>query len=779
MDVKHSICLFAVLLISSCTDQVTSFRAGESSNIPERASSSQDNKKTGNPVELEPLILTDEVMIINNERIDIDGNILSHENEMTLASKLINGSKEDYGNSSAAPSSSKFYRMGMGFNLPQGVLVLQAAPSGTIFRGKGTRLQKNMLDLLVVLDNTSSTFLKRQRLAVQLPAALRSLSASNPALNWNVAVTSMSVQQSECLLTIISSSSPTAYGQLQMALSLDTTNDDDERPFLMAARAMASDCNVSGQSGSWRRLGVPFSVMFFSDEDSRGNGDILLSAPDEALLFSNSNNSGRNFEDLNDYFAMIAGSFTFRPTDSPTACSEGVAQGNRYSFAMNKFVNRVAYNICQADYTMDLNNLFSRALSLSNPRMLSTSLKNIVYYSANGGPQLSADGFSIAGGSAVDLNAATFLPFGAKIVLGFTLRDSPPVSILRFSRTKSKVNPSQNLPFIDYAIESAQRLTDLSSGEIIGQQVLNPIFDEDYRLDVTSGTVTLLPLLQRPSTLTQFYWIEQLDDVRANFPALIKKNSFKDCQIGKKVNGAWIFSPYTLPFNYNVVSGEVTFNDTIPLASAFKCHFQSVDDPILLYKANLPVSLSSPLGIVDAVTLENIPFTYDSASDQVQFEVSSVYQGRSVLLRYKTLRPDGGRFMLNNDPIADSLRVRVNDNQVCEKDGIVADYSLVNQELELKGKCLKFEKASIRYRRISERKKSFKFGLAQINAFAEMAKLSGCQPLWKVTVDGKDLPANDWVPSEDGLGVDLMVNFDPVGENFLSPKISLWRGCET
>ncbi len=766
MKTQFSLIYFFLIFIPACSDQV-SFRSGEPT-IDKNGAEIRKNKGVS-PRGLETLSLTQDLLTISSEKIDISGNIVSHESDLNLLSKLQPGSTEDYGSTSLI-TNQRYKRSGLGISLSSSGNREQSA-AGAIFSYQLMKLQPGLVDILLVLDHTASTFSARQKLVSQFGAAIDQAYRVSPnAINWRLAVTTMSALQSECILTYIDATETNALSRLQSVLSMTTTTDDDERPFLMADRALAQNCNISGQAGSWKRIGVPLGVLYFSDEDSRGNGDLSLSSPDERLLLA----PEKLLANLSRNRVTWSGMFIFRPSDSPGQCPEGVAKGNRYD-SINLYHD--LYSICQSNYTNDLLAFFQKIKALSEPQRFNRTINQIVSYTVDDGPALDGQNLMLINGK-VDLTNDQIIPTGSIVKFKFTTVDRPILRSIGIRRTMSASDPLIPLPIVDYHLTVTERIVDEQSGEIVTTSSRAGIEGVDFQLNSDKTLVNLMPPLQKPLILLGFSWRERLEEVKASFPPLIKKDSFQDCQLGIKEGENWVFTPYTKPFDYNNLTGEIRFREVIPSVSAFKCRYLTVDDPVLIYEANLPEGLVSPLSVVDAQTFEAIDFNYNAANDHLQFPVPAVFQGRRVLLKYQTTRPQSGRIHLGRNFISASLQVQINDSQKCESEGPSPDLSIIAGELELGGRCLAFDKALIRYRRIADRKSSVKFEPNQMQLFLAKATELGCQTEWTVSIDGEVPASSDWKPSTDGLGVELLTDFAPQGSSFASPVLTLSRSCQ-
>jgi hypothetical protein len=215
----------------------------------------------------------------------------------------------------------------------------------------GTNLQESFtlstagkLDLLIVVDNSSSMEKEQINLASKLSSLTKYLKTSD----WQIAVVTT---DDSCLREsrVIKRSDPDADQAFATAINAGISGSSNERGILQAIRAFKGLCSTGNKT--WLRPDAAAAVFFVSDEQSycsRRNckdGD----GPDDLIAYMNGPQMNRGKDKLKAYALL----WNDQTDSSCTKDSEKAEEfGSRYSQVVNEFNPNFGYgSICADDYT--------------------------------------------------------------------------------------------------------------------------------------------------------------------------------------------------------------------------------------------------------------------------------------------------------------------------------------------------------------------------------------------------------------------------------------------
>ena len=199
-----------------------------------------------------------------------------------------------------------------------------------------------LLDILVVVDNSTSMEEEQQNLAEKLEA----LTSAVDDTNWQIGVINMS---SPCLRLnrVIKRNDADRVDAFRQAASVGMHNGVVEKGYPMAVRALKGECN--GRYNPWIRQDSTVAVLVVSDEDNCGS--------------NNGSNScafdyGKNATEMVQFLRQI------RPADkaklygihwipNDRSCRTALGEAWKYQEGIN-LTGGYAGSICDADYTTTL-----------------------------------------------------------------------------------------------------------------------------------------------------------------------------------------------------------------------------------------------------------------------------------------------------------------------------------------------------------------------------------------------------------------------------------------
>lgn len=118
-----------------------------------------------------------------------------------------------------------------------------------------------VLDLLVVIDTSSSMYEEQQNLSDRMAPLLSAVQDSS----WRIAVTTTDPANT-CVTALINKTDSNAARRFKNAISFGTNGDGIERPILRAVDGLKSQCAKG--PGKWLRTGSTVAVLIVTDEDN-------------------------------------------------------------------------------------------------------------------------------------------------------------------------------------------------------------------------------------------------------------------------------------------------------------------------------------------------------------------------------------------------------------------------------------------------------------------------------------------------------------------------------
>ncbi|NDE14179.1 hypothetical protein EBZ80_04540 [bacterium] len=199
-----------------------------------------------------------------------------------------------------------------------------------------------LLDILVVVDNSTSMAEEQQNLAEKLEALTNDVDDTN----WQIGVINMSTP---CLRLnrLIKRSDADRVDAFRQAASVGMNNGVIEKGYPMAIRALKGECN--GRYNPWIRQGSTVAVLVVSDEDNCGSNN----GPNSCAL-----DYGKNATEMIQFLRQI------RPADkaklygihwipNDKSCRTALGEAWKYQEGIN-LTGGYAGSICDADYTTTL-----------------------------------------------------------------------------------------------------------------------------------------------------------------------------------------------------------------------------------------------------------------------------------------------------------------------------------------------------------------------------------------------------------------------------------------
>ncbi len=199
-----------------------------------------------------------------------------------------------------------------------------------------------LLDILVVVDNSTSMEEEQQNLAQKLDA----LTSSVDDTNWQIGVINMS---SPCLRLgrVIKRNDADRNAAFLQAANVGMNNNVIEKGYPMAIRALKGECN--GRYNPWIREGSTVAVMIVTDEDNCGSNNGSHSCDFDY---------GKNATEMSQFLNTIrpagkAKLFGIHWIPNDHSCKTALGEAWKYQEGITA-TGGYAGSICDADYTQTL-----------------------------------------------------------------------------------------------------------------------------------------------------------------------------------------------------------------------------------------------------------------------------------------------------------------------------------------------------------------------------------------------------------------------------------------
>lgn len=199
-----------------------------------------------------------------------------------------------------------------------------------------------LLDILVVVDNSTSMEEEQENLSQKLEA----LTSAVDDTNWQIGVINMS---NPCLRLnrVIKRTDADRVEAFRQAASVGMNNNVVEKGYPMAIRALKGECN--GRYAPWIREGSTVAVLVVSDEDNCGSNN----GSNSCLL-----DYGKNATEMTQFLSQIrardkAKLYGIHWIPNDRSCRSALGEAWKYQEGIS-MTGGYAGSICDADYTETL-----------------------------------------------------------------------------------------------------------------------------------------------------------------------------------------------------------------------------------------------------------------------------------------------------------------------------------------------------------------------------------------------------------------------------------------
>ena len=480
------------------------------------------------------------------------------------------------------------------------------------------------LDLLVVVDNSTSMEEEQENLSQKLEA----LTSAIDDTNWQIAVVNMS---NPCLRQnrIIKRGDADRVEAFRKAASVGMSNNVVEKGYPMAIRALKGECN--GKYAPWLRDGSTVAVLIVTDEDNCGSNNGSDSCK---------NDYGKNATEMTEFLRQI------RPTDKaklygihwvPNDHSCGTALGEAWKYQEGiSITSGYAGSICDADYT--------RTLNLISQNVRRAVVKEFVLADD---PDLrvievAVDGEALASGYSVT---------GKKVIVDAGVTDGKTTLV------------------VTYSSGGVAKFDSVTLNKIPDDNTISVVID-GVALDPSSWTydpaTRVLRFTARPADASVIN-VRYKEKTAWRNQFSLWRSDVVSASVGVAVNHVAMVGGWT----FNAQTGTVTFADYPPEGATIGISYRVKSD----YTTDYPVAISQPDKIqmvvaVDVATNEAVPVQFLGTA--VRFAVNNVASVRIVRVTYdygeanqeqtwelSTLPEEGTFEMVANPPGACTSDVRV------------------------------------------------------------------------------------------------------------------------
>ncbi len=471
-----------------------------------------------------------------------------------------------------------------------------------------------LLDILVVVDNSTSMEEEQQNLAQKLDA----LTSAVDDTNWQIGVINMS---SPCLRLgrVIKRSDSDRTSAFLQAASVGMNNNVIEKGYPMAIRALKGECN--GRYNPWIREGSTVAVLVVSDEDNCGSNNGSNSC---------ARDYGKNATEMTDFLRQIRTpdksklyGIHWIPNDH--SCNTALGEAWKYQEGIT-ISGGYAGSICDADYTQTLQQISQNVRkSVVKEFILSDNPDMRVV-------EVAVDGQTLGSGYTVN---------GKKVVLDSASSDGKTMLVVTYS--------SGGVAKFD-----SVTLTKVPDDGTISVTVDGNLLDPTaWTIDPATRILRFVTQPAENASILVSYkekitWRDQFSLGRGDVvPATVS------VLVAGTATGGWSFDAQT---------GTVVFAVPPPEGAAIAVSYRVASDYTTVY----PVAVSQAdkvLGVtaVDAATGEPVTIVFRGTS--VQFNASDVQPGRVIRVTYDygeanqnqtwelASLPEEGTFNMVADPV--------------------------------------------------------------------------------------------------------------------------------
>jgi hypothetical protein len=460
-----------------------------------------------------------------------------------------------------------------------------------------------MLDILVVIDNSSSMEEEQLNLSTKLAPLLSYVEDSD----WRIGVVT-SDPDDGCLRGLINKGDRNAVQAFATAVRAGTSGSGVERGVLQAVNALKGDCNGGS---SWLRPNSTVAVLMVTDEDNCSDGQKCNGAAwtyaDYLLDYLNSiREVGVN--------ARVYG-LLWHPSEDQTQCPTGFRRAPIYADLVDRSQGTWG-SICDNDYSatlsavsQDLSSILKTQFALDYEPYRST-----VRVKVDG--VLQSSGYQLVG-NVIEFSEAPAAGSTIEVDYQFTT-DPPKKEVTLFGKPDSS---SVNV-YLDG--EKTEDFTYVANSQTVS-------------FDGAPMAREIKVVYRKPEPLQTAFAID---------------DKLNPASLEVSVNGQDVErSQYT----YSAVDGKIHFNQPPDDGSKIAINYDQVVGPQLSYPAFVPADVGDQFEIRDAQTLELIP--YELRDRRLVFPEGEYRQGRQVLVTYANPFQDAQVIDLGYQIIEDSIMV--------------------------------------------------------------------------------------------------------------------------
>lgn len=470
-----------------------------------------------------------------------------------------------------------------------------------------------LLDLLVVVDNSTSMEEEQANLSTKLEA----LTSAIDDTNWQIGVVNMS---SPCLRLgrVIKRTDADRVEAFRAAASVGMNNNVVEKGYPIAIRALKGECN--GRFNPWIREGSTVAVLIVSDEDNCGSNN-----GNNSCLLDYGKNATEMTQFLRDIRPVEKGKlYGIHWIPNDRSCGSALGEAWKYQEGIT-MTGGLAGSICDADYSSTLRSISTSVRRSVAKEFQLEALPDLRVMS------LTVDGESITSGFTVQ---------GNKLILDSDVSDGRVMLVVSYSSggvpqfDKVRLSKVPDEPTMEVWVD----------GELLGPAAWT--YDSAARE---------LLFNQRPA---------ERADIKITYKEKVNwRNSFAVGRpdivaesVSVRVNGI-----ETSEWTFDRRVGSVNFSEPPAEGASIEIRYRADND----FTRNYPVSVSHPGKVLavyaeDQATGDEIPVTFSGT--QVSFAREDVQSGRNVTVTFdygedETLQvydlsstPEPGSLILVSDP---------------------------------------------------------------------------------------------------------------------------------
>lgn len=470
-----------------------------------------------------------------------------------------------------------------------------------------------LLDLLVVVDNSTSMEEEQANLATKLDA----LTSAIDDTNWQIGVVNMS---SPCLRLgrLIKRTDADRVEAFRAAASVGMNNNVVEKGYPMAIRALKGECN--GRFNPWIREGSTVAVLVVSDEDNCGSNN-----GNNSCLFDYGKNATEMTQFLRELRPPEKGKlYGIHWIPNDRSCGSALGEAWKYQEGIT-MTGGLAGSICDDDYSSTLQSISANVRRSVTKEFRLEALPDLRVMS------LMIDGETVNEGFSVE---------GDRIILDPSASDGKVMLVVSYS--------SGGVPQFDKVRLNKTPDDGTVSVFVDGE----PLAQSDWSFDPDTGELTFADRPAERAAIRVAYkekvvWRKSFSIARPDvIPAAV------NVRVNGVESGDWTFDART---------GSVTFNDAPEEGATVTIGYRTRGD----YTLNYPVAVTQPGKIIDvfaadAVSGDVVPVTFHGA--HVSFDLEDVSPARRVIVTFdygenETLQvwdlssdPEPGTLTLESDP---------------------------------------------------------------------------------------------------------------------------------